>query len=93
MVVRAGDSLEDLLLKVETAVIIGTYQSMLVNFRYVRDIWKRNQEEERLLVFCKSPNTLSLFEVIIALQGNYNFELCASLFGLVCGAEYAVINL
>lgn len=49
VVVRAGDSLEDLLLKVETAVIIGTYQSMLANFRYVRDIWKRNQEEERLL--------------------------------------------
>ena len=47
VVVRAGDSLEDLLLKVETAVIIGTYQSMLANFRYVRDIWKRNQEEER----------------------------------------------
>lgn len=49
VVIREGDTLNDLMLKVETAVIMGTYQSMLVNFRYVRDVWKRNQEEERLL--------------------------------------------
>jgi ribonucleoside-diphosphate reductase alpha chain len=35
--------------KVRIAVIVGTYQSMLVNFRYVRPDWKKNQEEERLL--------------------------------------------
>lgn len=49
IVVRAGDSLDTLREKVRIAVIIGTYQSMLVNFRYVREDWKRNQEEERLL--------------------------------------------
>lgn len=49
VVVRADDSLNDLLKKVELATIIGTYQSMLVNFRYVRPEWKKNQEEERLL--------------------------------------------
>lgn len=49
VVVRAGDSLVDLRDKVEIAVIIGTYQSMLTNFRYVREGWKQNQEEERLL--------------------------------------------
>ena len=49
VVVRAGDTLEQLKEKVRLAVIIGTYQSMLTNFRYVREIWKRNQEEERLL--------------------------------------------
>lgn len=49
VVVRAGDSLEDLKRKVEIATIIGTYQAMLTKFRYVRKIWQTNQEEERLL--------------------------------------------
>lgn len=49
VVVRADDSLVDLENKVRVAVIIGTYQSLLTNFRYVRDGWKKNQEEERLL--------------------------------------------
>jgi ribonucleoside-diphosphate reductase alpha chain len=49
VVVRAGDSLLDLKKKVRIAVIIGTYQSLLTNFRYVREGWKKNQEEERLL--------------------------------------------
>ena len=49
IVVRAGDSLQTLKDKVRIAVIVGTYQSLLVNFRYVRSDWKRNQEEERLL--------------------------------------------
>lgn len=48
-VVRAGDTLDDLKKKVRIAVIVGTYQSMLTDFRYVRSDWKRNQEEERLL--------------------------------------------
>lgn len=49
VVIRHEDSLSDLLEKVRLATIIGTYQSMLTNFRYVRGIWKKNQEEERLL--------------------------------------------
>jgi ribonucleoside-triphosphate reductase (thioredoxin) len=49
VVARRGDSLEALAEKVRLAVIIGTYQSMLTNFRYVRPQWKHNQEEERLL--------------------------------------------
>lgn len=49
VVVRAGDTIEDLCEKVRVATIIGTYQSMLTDFRYVRDGWKTNQEEERLL--------------------------------------------
>lgn len=49
VVIRHNDSLPDLMDKVETATIIGTYQSLLTNFRYVRSIWKENQEEERLL--------------------------------------------
>lgn len=49
VVIRHEDTLSDLLEKVRLATIIGTYQSMLTNFRYVRGIWKKNQEEERLL--------------------------------------------
>ena len=49
VVVRASDSIVDLFEKVRLAVIIGTYQSLLTNYRYVREGWKRNQEEERLL--------------------------------------------
>lgn len=49
VVIRHEDTLDTLLEKVQVATIIGTYQSMLTNFRYVREVWKRNQEEERLL--------------------------------------------
>jgi len=49
VVVRPGDTLEDLMDKVEVATIMGTFQSTLTNYRYIRSIWKRNAEEERLL--------------------------------------------
>lgn len=49
VVIRKDDTIEDLIDKVQVATIIGTYQSMLTDFRYVRDVWKKNQEEERLL--------------------------------------------
>lgn len=48
-VIRATDTLTDLKHKIRIAVIMGTYQSLLTEFRYVRNIWKKNQEEERLL--------------------------------------------
>ena len=49
VIVRKDDSLDMLMEKIYIATIIGTYQSMLTDFRYVRNIWKKNQEEERLL--------------------------------------------
>ena len=49
VVIRKDDTLNDLLNKVQVATIIGTYQSMMTDYRYVRNIWKKNQEEERLL--------------------------------------------
>jgi len=48
-VIRRGDSLKDVLDKIRLSVIMGTFQSLLTDFRYVRPIWKQNQEEERLL--------------------------------------------
>jgi ribonucleoside-diphosphate reductase alpha chain len=49
VVVRPGDDLKSLMKKVEVATILGTLQSTLTNFRYVRSLWKKNTEEERLL--------------------------------------------
>lgn len=49
VIVRSGDTKEDLSRKVEIATIIGTFQSSLTNFRYLRKVWRDNAEEERLL--------------------------------------------
>ena len=49
VVVRSTDTREDLLRKVKLATILGTWQSSMTNFPYLRKAWKRNTEEERLL--------------------------------------------
>lgn len=49
VVVRSNDNLETLLEKVELAAILGTFQSTLTNFPYLRRVWQKNTEEERLL--------------------------------------------
>lgn len=49
VVARSGDTLEQLKEKVKKATILGTLQSSLTDFRYLRNIWKKNAEEERLL--------------------------------------------
>ena len=49
VVVEADDTLQDLCKKVEIATILGTIQSSLTDFKYLRKIWRDNCEEERLL--------------------------------------------
>ncbi len=49
VVVRDNDTLEELKDKVRIATILGTFQSTLTDFKYLRKIWKQNTEEERLL--------------------------------------------
>ena len=49
VVARDTDNVEELARKVRIAACIGTFQSTLTNFRYLRNSWKRNCEEERLL--------------------------------------------
>ena len=49
VVVRAADSIEDLERKVRCATILGTIQSTYTKFPYLRKVWSRNTEEERLL--------------------------------------------
>jgi len=49
VIVRAGDTLESLKEKVAIATILGTFQSTMTNFPYLRKVWQTNTEEERLL--------------------------------------------
>ena len=49
VVVRSTDSFDDLRRKVRVATILGTFQSTLTDFKYIRKKWKENAEEERLL--------------------------------------------
>ena len=49
IILRPTDTVDDVSRKVATATILGTIQSTLTDFRYVRPIWKKNAEEERLL--------------------------------------------
>ena len=47
--VRRDDTIEDLERKVRLATILGTIQSTYTKFPYLRKIWQKNTEEERLL--------------------------------------------
>ena len=49
VVIRATDNMKILKQKVRLATILGTFQSTLVNFRYLSKDWTKNTEEERLL--------------------------------------------
>jgi len=49
VVLREKDTKKDIERKVKLATILGTWQSTLTDFKYIRKIWKDNTEEERLL--------------------------------------------
>ena len=49
IIARASDTLDTLLRKARLATILGTFQSTLTHFPYLRKIWRDNTEEERLL--------------------------------------------
>ena len=49
VVIEASDTVEDLSEKIRLATILGTWQSTLTNFKYIRKSWRDNCEEERLL--------------------------------------------
>jgi len=49
VVVRAEDTQPTLIKKVEAATILGCVQSTLTDFKFIRQQWKDNCEEERLL--------------------------------------------
>jgi len=49
VVARETDDMNTLKEKVRLATILGTFQSTLTQFKYLRKVWKDNTEEERLL--------------------------------------------
>jgi len=49
VIVRADDTEDTLAEKVAIATILGTFQSTLTTFPYLRKVWQTNTEEERLL--------------------------------------------
>jgi len=49
VVAKPGDTFNDLRVKTVHAAVFGTMQATLTNFPYLRDIWRRNTEEEALL--------------------------------------------
>jgi ribonucleoside-diphosphate reductase alpha chain len=49
VIVKKSDTLISLRNKVQLATILGTWQSTLTDFTYLRPEWKKNCEEERLL--------------------------------------------
>lgn len=49
VVARAEDTHDTLQRKVRLATILGTFQSTLTDFPYLRKVWQKNTEEERLL--------------------------------------------
>jgi ribonucleoside-diphosphate reductase alpha chain len=49
VVLREEDTPETVAQKVRLASILGTWQSTLTDFKYIRKVWRDNTEEERLL--------------------------------------------
>ena len=49
VIARKEDDYDSLRDKVEAATILGTIQASYTNFPYLRDIWRKNTEEESLL--------------------------------------------
>jgi len=73
VVVRSDDSLESLRRKVALATILGTIQSTFTDFKYLRKIWAKNCEEERLLGvsltgICDNPSLVINEEVLNELR-------------------------
>jgi ribonucleoside-triphosphate reductase len=49
VIVRSDDSVDTLRNKVRLATILGTFQSTMTHFPYLRKVWQTNTEDERLL--------------------------------------------
>jgi ribonucleoside-diphosphate reductase alpha chain len=104
VIVRAGDTLESLKEKVAIATILGTFQSTMTHFPYLRKIWQTNTEEERLLgvsmtgildnPLLNSANDIDLPKRLEALRDvaiNTNAELANAL-GIPCSAAITCVK-
>jgi ribonucleoside-diphosphate reductase alpha chain len=99
VIVRATDTPTDLLRKVRLAAVLGTYQSTLTYFPYLRPIWKLNTEEERLLgvslcgpldnVFLNNPDDPALPELLESLKAAVVDQNATSAFAIGIPASVA----
>jgi len=81
-VVRHDDNRETLMRKVRIATILGTIQSTFTKFPYLRKVWQRNTEEERLL----GVSLTGIYDnPLLTTQGDKLNELLAEL--RVCARE------
>ena len=49
VIVRSSDTMDRLRNKIRMATILGTFQSTMTHFPYLRKVWQTNTEDERLL--------------------------------------------
>jgi ribonucleoside-diphosphate reductase alpha chain len=49
VIVRSSDTMDRLRAKIRMATILGTFQSTMTHFPYLRKVWQTNTEDERLL--------------------------------------------
>ena len=80
VVLRSEDTLDTIKNKIRVATILGTLQSTLTNFPYLRSIWKSNTEEERLLGVsltgvCDCPAIINATEEEIKELRDYAVEI------------------
>lgn len=85
VIVRPDDTKESLKGKIRIASILGTLQSTLTDFRYLRKDWQKNAEEERLLgvslsgiMDCKMTSTNNeALPILLDELRNYSVEVNA----------------
>tara|TARA_B100000963_G_scaffold361142_1_gene395090 strand:+ start:137 stop:2146 length:2010 start_codon:yes stop_codon:yes gene_type:complete len=103
VVVRDYDTLEDLKEKVHLATILGTLQSTLTDFKYLRKIWKTNTEEERLLgvsltgimdhhVLSKSIDSVRWLEEMKRVAIDTNWDLATNGLGIPQSAAITCVK-
>ena len=78
VIVRSDDTMDRLRNKVRLATILGTFQSTMTHFPYLRKIWQTNTEEERLLgvsmtgildnVLLNDPDNTNLARTLVELK-------------------------
>ena len=75
VVVRESDTVDTLKEKVRLATILGTFQATLTNFKYLRSVWKKNTEEERLL----GVSLTGIMDNVITAEANGTLETALTL--------------
>lgn len=92
VIVRSDDTVDRLRDKIAMATILGTFQSTMTHFPYLRKIWQTNTEEERLLGVSMTgildnkllnnpddPNLPNLLEELKNVAVNVNSEYAAAI--------------